>query len=61
MLAHVVAGHVRERGREVAPGGVEGARAPRVARGERARERAPAPRAAQVEAVEVGDLPVAME
>ena len=58
VLAHVVAGDVREARREVRVRGGVGAGAARVVRGPGARERAPAPRAAQVEPVEVRDLAV---
>src|SRR4051812_41715121 len=58
VLAHVVAGDVSEAGGEVRGGGGFGAGAARVALGPGARKRAPAPGAAQVHAVQVGDLAV---
>ena len=57
MLAHIVAGDMRQAGVEMGVGGRPRQR--RQVRIERIGDAAPAPGAAQVEAVEMGDLAVA--
>jgi hypothetical protein len=53
MLSHVVAGHVPERAVQMSLGGFVEQRAPGVTGRQRAGDRALAPRAAQIETVEV--------
>ena len=58
MLAHIVAGHVRQAGRQMAVGGRVRHGAQRIGWVQASGDRPPAPGAAEVQAIQMGDLAV---